>query len=474
MKKISYLLVLLAVLSLGLMTNCKDDDNGGIIPPIDTTLLDHVLEYPVDLTMSETAYDNGTKVEIDFDQIATWFGITKEDLLAGIADSADAPDITLYGIGAAYNADAVLGTAKNTNGIWGHWWGATGANTEWASTTDSAMVYAEYNGGTTYFIMGQYPKRLRDGMVINFYECLKYNDIRVGCHFTVTAKKAAEIVATVVNTQKLNIEVLEKTNYDLDSVQFDLAQTISDIGVTSMENVTRIAVKEDGSYAQETNADNGYWIGRNGYVSGWGAGGVVYTDYKLASGSSYIGIGQFPDSLSAGEEFTIKFGFLANSKIEMLEITIKVAGYVDPETPPTGDPADATIDVAFNQAFNTAYTSVQYDVKETLRNAFKMTTYQIHKAILNGDLKLWIAAVADSTPKYSADAPGYWIDSVGGYTTWGVNSKIWCSLGHSETELYLYAGNHPEDAKTGDVIKPTLIAVLNGTKVTFNVTYTVE
>jgi hypothetical protein len=469
MKKINYLLMLFVTMAV-LMTNCKDDDNGGVIPPVDTLMWDYKLDYPVEIAISAVSYE-GVKVNLDFATIASHLGITKDELLQSMAGTIDEPDVTLYAIGGPGTSDVEVGTPSNTNGIWGHWWDANGLLTTWGET---AMVFAEYLAGDEFISIGQYPGRLTVGQVVEFYECIKYNDIRVACHFIVKAKAAEVIQATIVNTQALSIEVLEKSTYEMDSVQFNLTQTLTDLGVASMEEVKLIGVNADGSFAQEKSADNGYWINREGFVSSWGAGAVVYTDYKLASGSSYVGIGQFPDSLKAGQEFTIKFGFLANNKIEMLAITIKVAGYIDPETPPAGNPSNLTLTVAMNQPYNTAYTSVQFDVKETLREAFKMTTYQIHKAINSGELRLYQGAVADTAPGYTADAPGYWLSSEGNVTTWGNDSKIWCSLGHTETALYLYGGNHPDIAATGDVIVTKYIATCNGGSATFDITYKVE
>ncbi|MCK9206296.1 MAG: DUF4859 domain-containing protein [Salinivirgaceae bacterium] len=478
MKKIYYVLILFAFMA-GLTTNCKDDDGGGVIPPADTTMWDHVLEYPVEITMSATSYD-GTQVEIDFATIASYLGISKEDLLLSMADSITDPDVTLYAIGAAATEDVVVGTAKNTNGIWGHWWDADGVNCEWGET---AMVFAEYFSGDEFISIGQYPGHLTNGQVVEFYECIKYNDIRVACHFTITAKEPEEIVATIVNTQQLSLEVLEKTTYDLDSVAFNLDQTLTDLGVSSMDEVTLIAVNEDGSYAQEKSADNGYWIDRNGYASGWGAGGVVYTDYGTLS-SNMVGIGQFPDSLSAGETFTIKFGFLANDKIEMLAITITVAGYVDPETTPTGDPIAVDTTITISQPYSADWAGSSADIQATLRNAFKMTTYQIFKAINEGTMVFTGynadgTAYTDSTGAVvsTANYPGHWFAANGNVTVWGDTTNppaIYCEMGRTEESLQLNVGHHPDNVTAGTAVTIKQKAELNGGSVTFTVVVNVQ
>ena len=99
-------------------------------------------------------------------------------------------------------------------------------------------------------------------------------------------------------------------------------------------------------------------------------------------------------------------------------------------------------------------------------------SYQIHKAIVSGELKLYQGAVSDTDPKYTADVPGYWLKADGTVGEWA-ESVIWCSIGHSETELYLYGGNHPDNGVGGTTVTTKLIAKYNGVTVTFNLTFKV-
>ncbi len=427
-----------------------------------------VLKYELDVTISATLYDGGT-VKIETDKIAAKFGITEEQLLAGISGQSGAPEIKGFAIEGSTGADN--GTAKNTNAeAWGHWWDAKGDVTVWGT---DAMVFAEFSSETGAFSVGQYPGHLTDGQTVKFIECLKYNEIRVAVVITVNAKAAGQVTATVVNTQKLSINVTPRAGYDPDPVQFDVTRTLSDLGISSLDDAKTIAVNADGSYAQENNAGTkGFWYDLEGFAGQWGDGASVYTSLDADDdGKKYIGIGQMPNVLDEGDVITVKYGFLANNKIEMLEITVNVVGYQDPETAPKGDPETVEKDIEMTKAWDESYSSVQVDVKDILRNAFKMTTYQIHKAISTGELKVYLGEVAEEAPSYTADVPGYWIKADGTVGTWG-ESIIWCSLGNNETSLYLYGGNHPGNAVAGDVVKTKFIVVCNGGKVTFNVTYT--
>lgn len=423
------------------------------------------LEYSVDITTSKTLYD-GSPVTIDLDKIAKLFSITKEQLLAGIAGTSGAPEIKGFAIEGSTHVD--IASATNTNAPWGHWWDASGNVTTWGTT---AMVFAEFDAEKGIFNIGQYPGHLTDGQTFKIIECLKYNEKRAAVIITINAKAPAKLNATLVRTQNISVDVLARTTYDADSLQFDLAQAKSDLGVTSLTGVKFVSLNQDGSYNTDFAADplNGFWFDMKGFVGAWGDSASVYATYGVFA-ANRIGIGQFPEHLKAGKTLTIQYGFLANNKIVMLKIKINVKGYVDPETAPTGTPkaVDKTIDLT--KPYSNDYASVKVDIKDLLRDAFKKTTYQIHQAIISGDLKLYQGAVSTTAPAYTADVPGYWLKADGTAGGWA-ESSVWCSIGHSETELFLFGGNHPDNAKAGDSVKTKLIATYNGGTVTFNVTF---
>ncbi len=425
-----------------------------------------ILNYTAEITISQTAYD-GVSVTIDMDKIATKFGITKAELLAGIGGETGALDIKGFAIEGSTREDN--GTSSNTNSTWGHWWNATGDVTTWGT---DAMLYAEFDTETESFYVGQYPAHLTDGQTIQIIEALKYNDIRVAIVINVTAKTPGAITAPIVRTQNLTLSTSPKTDYTADSLVFDVAQAMNDLGVTAMSDVKFIGVNSDGSYTQETVTNNGFWYGMDGYVGSWGDNASVFTDYGDFL-SDKISIGQYPGHLTEGQTLTIKYGMLANNKIVMLNITINVVAYSDPETAPTGDPVSSTESIALSKAYSSDYASVSYDVKNILRNAFKKTTYQIHSAITLGELKLYQGEVTSTDPTYTADTPGFWLksDGTGGEEA---ESIVWLSLGHSETTLYLYGGNHPTNAASNTTVTTKLIAAYNGVTVTFNVTFNVQ
>lgn len=425
-----------------------------------------VLNYTVDINIGKTAYD-GAMLAIETDKIAELFGITKEQLLAGIAGEAGAPEVKGFAIEWTTRAD--VGSATNTNSPWGHWWDIDGNVTTWGA---DAMVFAEFNTEVGEFHVGQYPGHLTDGDTIRFIECLKYNEKRAAVVITVLAHTPGQITAQVVNTQNLTINITPKTDYTQDSLEFDLTKTLSDLGVASMSGVKFLGVNKDGSYSQETTTKNGFWYDLEGFVGSWGDNASVFTSYDDGMMPNKIGVGQMPNKLAEGQSYTVKYGFLANNKIEMLQIKVNVVGYVDPETPPTGSPTTVTKDISLSKPYSDDYASIRVDLKDILRDAFKMTTYQIHKSIASGELKVFLNEVPNpvAAPSYTADVPGYWIKADGTPGAWA-ESLVWCSIGHSNSDLYLFGGNHPENAVAGNTVTTKMIIVCNGGQVTLNITF---
>lgn len=286
---------------------------------------DLVLEYTVEMTASSVS-SSAIALTIDTDTIAELFGITEEELLAGIADESGSPDITKFAIEGSTHTDNM--TASNTNGPWGHWWSAEGDVTDWSSDTSlTGIVYSEWSADDNYFNVGQYAGLLTAGQTITVIEALSYDDIRVAVRITFNIVGLSEITASVVSTQEITLDVAPADSYDMTNVRFDVEQVMADLGISSMDEVEAyVAVDSDGGYAQETDAGtNGFWYDADGYPNGYSEDSRVYTSY---GGEDWIvdeiGIGQYPGYTAVGDSYLIQYGFLANDKISMLEITVNI------------------------------------------------------------------------------------------------------------------------------------------------------
>lgn len=569
---------------------------------------DLILRYDAVFPILSGGYD-GAYVEIETDKIAELFGITTTQLAEGINNMRaewdqyeGAPEIIGFCIEGSTHADEM--TAYNTNSCWGHWWDENGDVTSWG---DDARVFAEYDPEGGYFHVGQMPGLLKDGDEIEFIECLKYNEKRVAVVITAKPYEKGEVVAEVVNTQEVSVEVTPNNgNYTQTAVDFDLARALADIGVSSLSDADWLAPKAEGGYQQELNADYGFWYGLDGYAGAWGDNASVWVSYGLFE-DNQLGVATMPGTMAAGDQVTVDFGFLSNNKIEIIrvhvtvvpaeeivggivntinleismsqndaytafpltfdinqvysdlgissiseakvvtvledgtvddaysanngfwyakdgnkgswgddasifieygaleenqwavgqmpgnmavgdEVTVKIgfmandkivlfvvhaviAEFVDPETPPSGNPVDIEETITLTKPYTDDYGYVYEDVKELLRNSFKMTTYQMFKAIQSGDMKVYLNEVGSDAPAYTGGTAGeYWIDADTNPVEWA-DGWLYTGIYFAEDYIEVGAGNHPENcSQEGHTFSYKLIATCNGVKATFNVT----
>lgn len=436
---------------------------------------DLVLEYTAEVTISATSYD-GVSVPIDCDKIAELFGISKDDLLASLGnDEVGTPkDVIGFAIEGTTHADNM--TMTNTGAAWGHWWDADGNVIGWG---DGAMTFAEFDPWEGAFYVGQFPGRLTDGQTIKFIEGLKYQDKRAAVVITLVAKGREEVKASVVSTQKLSLETPPNDGYVAVEVPgFDAAKVLSDLGVASFDEVAWVATNADGSYAQEYSADPpGFWYDKEGFSGAWGDNASVFTHFDAESQT--VLIGQMPGQMPEGSEVTVMFGALANNKIAMVEIHVKIVAYQDPETKPEGDPYETSKDVTFSKPYSDDYASVENEeVIATIKDALKVTTYELFKGVNDGSIKVYLNEVTEEDPAYTAGTGEYWIDANGNSVNYGSGSEILYTGLYCESETYvsLEAGCHPENVSptaTTTVSYKLIVVGANGGKVTINITATI-
>ena len=433
---------------------------------------DLILEYNVEFFISSNSYDGG-EVKIDMDKIASEFGLDK-DALGNALNGDGGPDVTGFAIEGSTHADNM--TSSNSGAYWGHWWDKDGNVKNWG---DEAMVFAEFEyteGGEGIFHVGQYPGHLAVNQEVKFIEALKYQDKRVAIVITAKGIERGEVKATIVQSNKLTVEAVPNDTYATVAVEgFDADAALSAIGAGSWADVAWVATNADGSYAQEYSADApGFWYDKEGFAGAWGDNASVFATFQ----EGQILIGQMPGQMTSGSTVTINFSAMYDNKIVENVITVVIIGYEDPETAPEGEPASTSKDITVTQAWNDTYAAVEYDVKEELRQTFKMTTYQIFSAIKSGDLKMWIDEVGspaneNGTPGYTGGAPGYWLDANGKAVGYG-DGLVYGELHSSEESLVLAFGNHPENfSPNGGQVKTKYVIELNGVTATYNITYDV-
>lgn len=430
---------------------------------------DLILEYTAEITISATSYD-GVSVPIDMNAIANLFGVDAASLGAALNGEDNGLDVKGFAIEGTTHADN--GTSSTSGAYWGHWWDVNGNVINWG---EGAMVYAEFDGEEGAFYVGQYPGRLENGMQIKFIEAVKYQDKRAAIVITAVGKEREAVKAEVVATNQLTLETSPNDTYAAVPVPgFDAAATLAALGAGSWDEVSWIATNADGSYAQEYSADApGFWYDKEGFAGNWGDDASVYTAFD----GENILIGQMPGQMPEGSTVTISYGAMFGNKIVMNEVTVIIVGYEDPETAPEGEPASIEKDITLTKAYDAEWGATEeFDVKEDLRQAFKMTTYQIFSALKSGEMNMWVGEVGadaddEGNAQYTADAPGYWLGAEGQRVTWGDEAIVYLNLGISEESLAFYSGNHPDNCSpAGQTVVTKMILEKDGITATFNIT----
>jgi hypothetical protein len=385
--------------------------------------------------------------------------------------------ITFFAIDASTRYD---NAGKLTANGFGHWFDANGDVCSWG-TTD--RLFSEFDPTTASFNIGQHPKHIKTGEKYKIIQLVKKGDYRVAFIFNVTVGDYYHEVIPVadnVATYNLTINEVQDNNYAATDLTFDYAAAASAMGVSASElslHKTIYGINADGTKTSAYTADAGYWFTKSGDVCNYGADGIgVYVNYE----DGIFHIGQMPNACAEGDSYTVSLAIMyKDTKMVTYKITVKILGYVDPETKPAGDPTTLVQSdtVSLTYTGNWPDPPASIDVKEVLRNAFKMTTYQIDKAIENNEL-VFSGVNADGTVYKDADGkivstaafPGHWFDASGNVTTFGSTTNVpvcFSELHFTKESLQFSLGYHPDNTKAGDVFTFKQIAELNGGKVTF-------
>jgi sulfur carrier protein ThiS len=497
MKKILYLFLLpiLAMVISATVTSCGDNTDFSKAHVYTQEELDYIAykdsldsvnrsRINADLILEYTVQDYPTSsnwtsknLNIDIDKIAELFGLTEQQVIDGINQEDGAPSITGFAIQNTTHAD--YNKRSTSNGAWGHWFDVNGDAGTWSDLNSLGTIgfYVEWQD--EYFAIGQFPGKFSAGTTFKAIEGLQYENKRVAVVVNFEIVERGSINASVVYNKTIECKQYQRTSYDADAIEFDLDAVKAALGVSSLSEAEVLGVNADGSYTQDYTGDGvgGFWYHEDGFPGTYD-GGYFYinyygydADYPEDEYTFYLG--QMPSAIPAGYTASPKIGFIANNKIAMFTINFSVIAYQDPETAPEGTPTtDTTINVTIEKSWTDTYNNVTYDVKDVLRNAFKMTTYQIHTAKISGALKVYCKTKTDADPSYTSDTPGYWLDLNGDVTTWGNNSAVFACLGSSETDLWLYAGNFPDQTScpTNTEVNTVYLICCNGGMVTVNLT----
>lgn len=502
MKKIIIGVFAIVMVTL-LISSCEDDVPStkhiwteSEIDRLDSILLartgidaDKVITISVDLPADSVDY---RFVEVEFDVAELMDALSyssAEDLTAGFGTVAGGVqtehEVTFFAVNGSTGFDNTEAfTAAGT----GHWFDKNGDVISWG---DNAYMFSEFDPTALLFRIGQFPNRAVPGETIRLIQMMSRDDYRVAFAFDITfgayyVEEVPEI--QIVETVPLSLDVLPNNSYAATDLSFDFNAAASTLGVDSTTlagDQALYGINSDGSMTSSFTADpNGFWFTSGGDVTNWGEEGVMlFVTYD----NGVFHVGQFPEAAVVGETYTVKMGVLYNATLEMVayEIAVTIDGYVDPETPPAGDPEIVEKSYeAFHTYASDWSSSSTVDVKEDLRQAFKMTTYQIGQAIASGELKFYglnadgsVYTNAEMDSVSTAAHPGHWYDLNGNVTVWGDEDNVpavYSELKHTEETLTFAIGHHPDNTQATDEVVIKQVAELNGGRMTFTFNVKIE
>lgn len=505
MKSLKYILLLPVLVFFGglLATSCGDNTDffsphyytdeemaqmryNDSIDSINRTRInaDLVLIYDIDNYPSQNY--SARPLAINLDSIAEFFGITTDDLINGIRGEEGAIELTKFCIANTTRADYLKATT--TNGPWGHWYDPNGDPGEWGVLGDNRGFFCEWREDNQFDVAAE-PAKSVIGANFQAIEALMYEGKRVAVVIRLHIVERPAIEGGIVWEESYDFSMPKTPGYATSPMGFDVNAVMDALGVSDLgpNSVDIISTNADGSYWQENTADpRGFYYDAEGHPGYWADGSffICYNgwlnDEATADDQWQLQIGQKDPGCDAGFHAEPTFGFMTKdgSKIAMIHIIYDVTDMEDNEEVPAGDPQDATVDIKLEKPWTDDYAVVSYDLKETLRNAFKMTTTQMYNALGNDEFFMYNKEITDGKPEYTANAPGYWMDAEGNAKNYGDGTAVFAELNINAVDgtIMLNCGNYPDQAlcPPGTTVNTTFYIVCNGATVTANLSFAVK
>ena len=476
MKKVSLFLSCLLIGATTLFVSCdkKDDpapdkevvpdDNGTENGGEDSTEL--VLNYSVACSDDEIYASTPATVKIDINAIAKHFGLDKDDL-GNTLNGKGSVEVSCLAINNSTNTDTLI--RSNTDYYWGYYWDQNGDVTEAANATLTSLFRYDSNEGTAEirFIVRQNYEAVSQGMTIA--KAIEYQGKRVKIIISITGQNY-NAEENIIASNTLTIDyTLRKTPTETPVEGFNATTTLSKLGASSWDDVTWIAYGANGFTTQDSHwmvphDAQGYTYNPDGIADGYYSSSVGVFFYE---GKIYVQAMSLFMKPEPGTTLTLRFAASYNNKIVDNVITINFKEFVDTETKPTGEPESKEYNLTLSLPFGGG--SEPYDIKEYLRQCFKMTTYQIFNALYDDEIKMWNGEVnqGDGYPSQYLTAEGNIDESYD-------NTAIGLYFGGDEEHLTFSCLSMEKLTTNIKTIKTKAILEKDGITATFNLTINIE
>lgn len=335
-----------------------------------------------------------------------------------------------------------------------------------------AITFAD---DTLGFNIGQMPGTLAagDSLVAHTYLIYGSKAFQLDVNLLIDEREALPFEEmTEVGYDSLFYEQYPTTDYSTTAVNVDL-EAIANLLGTDSKDLLFWALDGNGNVTDgyTTGGEGGFWLTADGTVTNWGSGSVFYVNPKTAGDYSQFSVGQYPNTMKAGDSATAKLFLVGNNSTyytlyvvlnvvekpaPVVEFTSVAERAVDVQVvPSSGDYPIPDMDYVINM-----------DEVEQLTGSKNVTLFAREAPADGGE---WTSGYSDS---YSCDPkPGFWMSADGYASTWG--SSPWgFSYQASEPNFTFFqmpgmSGNEVGATFTAPVY---LVNMENGKMITYNIT----
>ena len=304
--------------------------------------------------------------------------------------------------------------------------------------------------------LGQYPGSCKDNEEWFTYIYIIYGEKAYRLKYTlkVLEKTQGNGLAdyTKVGENAVVVEQSPTDDYSTTGIQIDV-ETIANALGCEVSALGAVALDDKDNFAGSTANNGGWWLTSSGTVTSWGQGASFFIEPATNGDWSLLNVGQYPNTLSVGDEVSAKIYFINGINYYEYDITLKI---IELQQIERNFESVATRSFTLQTLLDNSYTpmdlaSVKTEDIETLLGTATPTLFG-----LNPDS---VAAVT-GTPysnKYSCDPkPGFWLAKDGNVSVWGANSPVGiCWVDNTTLRFFQY----PNANAVGDVFKTKLFLV---------------
>jgi hypothetical protein len=329
------------------------------------------------------------------------------------------------------------------------------------------FTYNAENGLLTAYL-GQYPGSCKENETYFAYVYIIYGEKAYRIKYTLKLgekeagngladyTKVGEGAATVEQSPTDDFST-SQVNIDVEAIAAALGCEVSALGVYVLD--------DKDNFGGSTANNGGWWLNDAGTVVAWGAGSVFFIEPPTANDWSVVNVGQYPNTLTVGDEVSATLNFVNGTNYYPYTITLKI---VNAQTQEQNFENVATRTFVLQSLVDNSYTPMDLVTiaAEDIEAAIG-TTSPVFYGLAPDSLAAQTGEVYSK--KWSCDPkPGFWLAKDGRVSKWGGESPVGiCWVDNSILRFFQY----PNANSVGDTFTTQLFLVNEETNkmITINV-----